>query len=147
MAHTSTPTWAGGAGPEGELNDLKILVTGATGYVGGRLVPLLVERGHVVRTTTSAPDREQPWWADQVETVVMDALDGGQVTAACSGMDAIYYLIHGMGGEDFADTDRQAASNFAEASRTHARSSDRLPLGTGPRCRRGRAVSAHQVQT
>ncbi len=109
-----------GAGPEGELNDLKILVTGATGYVGGRLVPLLVERGHVVRTTTSAPDREQPWWADQVETVVMDALDGGQVTAACSGMDAIYYLIHGMGGEDFADTDRQAASNFAEASRTHA---------------------------
>ena len=54
---------------------MKILVTGATGYVGGRLVPLLLERGHTVRTTTSNPDREQPWWGDQVETVVMDVLD------------------------------------------------------------------------
>jgi len=53
---------------------LKILVTGATGYVGGRLVPLLLERGHDVRTTTSNPDREQPWWGARVETVVMNAL-------------------------------------------------------------------------
>ena len=50
-------------------------VTGATCYVGGRLVPLLLERSHEVRTTTSDPDREPPWWGDGVETLVMDALD------------------------------------------------------------------------
>lgn len=97
---------------------MKILVTGATGYVGGRLVPLLLERGHEVRTTTSSPDREQPWWGDQVETVVMDALDADQVMAACEGVEAVYYLIHGMGGDDFAQTDREAASNFVDAVRS-----------------------------
>lgn len=90
---------------------MKILVTGATGYVGGRLVPLLLGSGHVVRTTTSRPDRVQPWWGDRVNTVVMDALDAAQVAAACEGMDAVYYLIHGMGGDSFAQTDREAATN------------------------------------
>lgn len=98
---------------------MKILVTGATGYVGGRLVPLLLERGHEVRTTTSDPDREQPWWGARVETVVMDALDRDQVIGACDGMDAVYYLIHGMGGDDFAETDRQAATNLAAGARTN----------------------------
>ncbi len=98
---------------------MKILVTGATGYVGGRLVPVLLERGHDVRTTTSDPSRQPPWWGDRVETVVMDALDADQVRTACEGVDAVYYLIHGMGGDDFAETDRKAATNFAEAVRTH----------------------------
>lgn len=98
---------------------MKILVTGATGYVGGRLVPVLLDRGHEVRTTTSSPGREQPWWGDRVETVVMDALDADQVSEACAGVDAVYYLIHGMGGDDFAETDRKAATHFAEAVRAH----------------------------
>ena len=72
-----------------------------------------------MRTTTSDPDREQPWWGDRVETVVMDALDANQVTAACQGVDAVYYLVHGMNGDDFAESDRKAANNFADGVRAH----------------------------
>lgn len=82
-------------------------------------MPLLLERGHHVRTTTSNPDRKQPWWSDRVETVVMDALNADQVTAACEGVDAVYYLIHGMSGDDFAESDRKAANNIASAVRAH----------------------------
>lgn len=98
---------------------MQILVAGAKGYVGGRLVLLLLEHDHDVRTTTSNPDREQPWWGDRVETVVVDALDDDQVAAACEGVDAVYYLIHGMGGDDFAQTDREAATNLADGVRAH----------------------------
>lgn len=119
MAGCRTRAGHGRANHEDLGADVLILVTGATGYVGGRLVPLLLERGHDVRTTTTDPDRAQPWWADRVETVVMDALDPDQVAAACEGVDAVHYLIHGMGGEDFAETDRLAATHLADGVRAH----------------------------
>ncbi len=98
---------------------VKILVTGATGYVGGRLVPRLLEQGHDVRTTTTDPAGEQPWWGDRVETVVMDVDDSEEVLAACDGVEAVYYLIHGMGGDDFEQSDRRAATNLAAAARAY----------------------------
>lgn len=102
---------------------MKVLVTGATGYVGGRLVPRLLDEGHEVRTTTHDPSKKGPWWSDRVETVEMDIKDPDQVDAAIEGVDAVYYLIHGMGGgSDFAVKDREAAQHVARAMSTHGTS-------------------------
>lgn len=99
---------------------MKVLVTGATGYVGGRLVPRLLDEGHEVRTTTTDLSRKARWWSPWVETVEMDIADPAQVEAAVEGVDAVYYLIHGMGGGgDFAARDRESARNVAEAVTKH----------------------------
>lgn len=99
---------------------MKVLVTGATGYVGGRLVPALLADGHHVRTTVSDPgNSDPPWWADRVETVTTDVLDAGQVRSACEGVEAVYYLVHGMGGDDFTVTDAKAAGNVKDAVDRH----------------------------
>src|SRR3954468_15152374 len=95
------------------------LVTGATGYIGGRLVPELLAAGHQVRVMTRSPDRlrDHPW-AAQVEIVRADAADAGQVATACAGMDVVYYLIHALGsGPEFEATDRRTARVMAEAAR------------------------------
>ncbi len=96
---------------------MKILVTGATGYIGGRLVPLLLASGHDVRVLVrdADPIRGRPWERD-VEVVRGDLLKPETLGPAVAGMDAAYYLVHSMyGGEDFAARDRQAAGNFVAA--------------------------------
>jgi uncharacterized protein YbjT (DUF2867 family) len=96
------------------------LVTGATGYIGGRLVPELLAAGHRVRVMTRSPERlrDRPWSGD-VEVVRADAMDAEQVSAACAGVDVVYYLVHALGGgTSFEETDRHSARTMAAAARS-----------------------------
>jgi uncharacterized protein YbjT (DUF2867 family) len=95
------------------------LVTGATGYIGGRLVPELLTAGFRVRVMVRQPRNlaDRPWH-DQVETVRGDAADTGSLNEALTGVDVAYYLIHSLGtGVDFEALDRRHARNFASAAR------------------------------
>ena len=96
-----------------------ILVTGATGYIGGRLVPRLLGEGHRVRVLVRSRTRalSRPW-ADRVEIAVGDALDYQTLLDALAGVDTAYYLIHSMSsGSDFHDMDILAARTFGRAAR------------------------------
>ncbi|WP_242909497.1 SDR family oxidoreductase [Actinomadura terrae] len=95
------------------------LVTGATGYIGGRLVPELLDAGYRVRCMARSAGRlrDHPW-ADRVEVVEADATDAEATVRALDGVDVAYYLIHAIGGAGgFAENDRRAARTFAAASR------------------------------
>ena len=94
------------------------LVTGASGYVGGRLVPELLRAGWSVRAMarTASRLRDYPWVGD-VETVVADVTDPARVAEALAGVDVAYYLVHSIGSAtEFEDTDRRAARTFARAA-------------------------------
>ncbi|GIH92700.1 SDR family oxidoreductase [Planobispora siamensis] len=95
-----------------------ILVTGATGYVGGRLVPQLLEAGHRVRCVARSPQRLRDLpWAGRVEVVAGDVGDPDAMRRALEGADVAYYLVHSMaGGPAFAERDRRAAETFAGAA-------------------------------
>ncbi len=95
-----------------------VLVTGATGYVGGRLIPRLLEAGYRVRALARDPDRLQGRpWTDRIEIVEGDVLKPETLSAAMQDMDAAYYLIHSLGSsEDFQERDVRAARNFGNAA-------------------------------
>ena len=94
-----------------------ILLTGATGYVGGRLLPLLERRGIRVRCMTRRPASLADRVADTTEIVQGDVLDPELVERALAGVDTAYYFVHSMGAKsDFAQEDREAAHNFAQAA-------------------------------
>jgi len=92
-----------------------LLVTGATGYIGGRLVPRLLAAGFPVRVLVRDRKRlEGRPWLNQVEVVEGDALDPASLRRALEGVSVAYYLIHGMQcDKDSAERDLQAARNFA----------------------------------
>ena len=95
-----------------------ILVTGATGYIGGRLVPRLIREGRRVRVLVRSRKRalSRPW-SDQVEIAVGDVLNPRTLPTALEGVDAAYYLVHSMSrGGDFHELDVQAARAFGEAA-------------------------------
>ena len=96
-----------------------IAVTGATGYIGGRLVPRLLEAGYAVRCLVRDERRlEGRPWRSRVELAEADPLRPDTLPAALSGVTVAYYLIHSMaGGRDFAGRDLEAARHFAAAAR------------------------------
>ena len=95
-----------------------ILLTGATGYVGGRLLRSLRAAGHRVRCLARRPEYLATQVDDDVEVVQGDVLDRASLDRAFEGVDIAYYMVHSMGeGKDFESTDRKAARNFGEAAR------------------------------
>lgn len=97
-----------------------ILVTGATGYIGGRLIPYLLDRGYVLRLLVRDPERlKGRSWKDRVEIVQGDVLVPETLVEAMADVGTAYYLIHSMtGNEDFHKRDLDAARNFGKAAKS-----------------------------
>ena len=129
------PVVAGLPGPEGlkthlrghllrmsNVGALRVLVTGATGYIGGRLVPRLLEAGHQVRVLVRDPAkiRSVPW-ADDVEIARGDLTDAASLREPFRDIDVVYYLVHSMNSDgDFEEAERRSAENVASAARDAA---------------------------
>jgi uncharacterized protein YbjT (DUF2867 family) len=95
-----------------------ILLTGATGYVGGRLLNALESRGHRIRCMARRPESLRSKCLASTEVVAGDVLDRKSLDAALHGVSTAYYLVHSMGSDrSFEDADREAALNFAGAAR------------------------------
>ncbi|MGC5533814.1 SDR family oxidoreductase [Streptomyces sp. SR-10] len=107
-------------GPDGpDSSRPRCLVTGATGYIGGRLVPALLDAGYRVRALARTPQKLRDYpWADRVEVVRGDVTDAASLVEAMRDVDVAYYLVHALGsGSDFEETDRRAARTFGERAR------------------------------
>ena len=91
-----------------------ILLTGGSGYVGGRLIPMLERRGEKLRCLARHPEKMSPQVGPTTEVVRGDVLDRPSLDDALRGVHTAYYLVHLMSGStDFEREDRQAAANFA----------------------------------
>jgi len=96
---------------------MNILLTGATGYVGGVLLPELERHGHVVRCLARRPHKLAGKIAAGTEVMAGDASDPDDLARACAGIDVAYWLVHSMeSGVDFERADRLAAERFAAAA-------------------------------
>ncbi len=111
--------------------DKPVLVLGATGYIGGRLIPLLIQQGYRVRAAARSLDKLgcRPW-SNRVDLVQADVLDRESLRHACAGCSAAYYLVHSMNaqGRRFAEADRISAENMVAAAE-HAEMERLIYLG------------------
>lgn len=110
---SAAPTQTGGPSEPG-----RALVTGATGYIGARLVPRLLHDGWTVRVLVRDPGkvRDRPWF-DDVEVNEGDATDDASLDRALTGVDVAYYLLHSMDGQgDFVERDRAMSTTFSAAA-------------------------------
>jgi uncharacterized protein YbjT (DUF2867 family) len=98
---------------------VRCVVTGATGYIGGRLVPRLLEAGHDVRAAARTPSKLSAVpWRDDVEVVRADLGDPDSLTTAFDEADVVYYLVHSMGSaKDFGAEEERAANNVVAAAK------------------------------
>ncbi|KRE29205.1 NAD-dependent epimerase [Mycobacterium sp. Soil538] len=100
---------------------VRTLVTGATGYIGSRLVTALLADGHDVVAASRTPGRLADFgWHDRVSTVALDAHDDAsarQAFAEAGPVDVVYYLVHGIGQPGFREADNRAAANVAAAAK------------------------------
>ncbi|MEV5690742.1 SDR family oxidoreductase [Micromonospora globbae] len=121
---------------------MRCLVTGATGYIGGRLVPRLLADGHQVRclARNAGRLRDVPWAAD-VEIAEGDLRRPETLPAAVAGVDVAYYLVHSLGQAGFESADREAAETFAAAAR--AAGVRRIVYLGGPQPAADGGTSAH----
>jgi len=95
---------------------MRVLVLGATGYIGSRLVPHLLEHGHDVVAASSSPPRPDRFgWDDRVRAIRCDVTDPAAVAGAVEDVDAVVYLVHSLDRSDFSDRDRLAAETVAAA--------------------------------
>ena len=96
-----------------------ILVTGATGYIGGRLAPVLIEKGYQVRCLVRDPSRLYGRsWIGKADVVQGDVLHPETLTEAMQGVEVAYYLVHSMAdGRGFSERDLIAARNFSTVAR------------------------------
>src|ERR1700694_920296 len=93
-----------------------VLLTGATGYVGGRLLGALQNHHARVRCLMRRPEQWRARGTANAELMRGDVLDRDSLTAAFEGASTAYYLVHSMGAaEPFEEKDRKSASNFGEA--------------------------------
>ena len=103
---------AGGPGPS------RVLLTGASGYIGGRLLPSLEQQGYHVRCLARHPEILKPKVGPSTEVVAGDVLDRPSLDSALYGVDIAYYMVHSMRSTgSFEETDRKGARNFSEAAK------------------------------
>jgi uncharacterized protein YbjT (DUF2867 family) len=104
---------------EPENADLPVvLLTGASGYIGGRLIPLLERQPVALRCLARTPDKLRPVIRPSTQVFKGDVLDAPSLNEALQGVHTAYYLVHLMtDSKDFEKDDKQAASNFADAAK------------------------------